>query len=97
MAKNITLAVADDVLEKVRLLAAQEKTTVNALVRGFLESKARESDVGERRRSAIVRLLDMSRNSSAAMQAGWTFDREDLYAERVSRHEHPSLRGGGSD
>jgi hypothetical protein len=38
--KNITLSVDDAVLEKVRQIAAIQKTTVNALVRDYLTSVA---------------------------------------------------------
>lgn len=95
MTKNITLAVEDEVLEKVKILAAQEKTTVNAMVRSFLSEQARKLDILERRRAAVQRLLELSRNSRGRMEAGWKLDRESLHAERLSRHEHSSLRGGG--
>ncbi len=36
MTKNITLAIDDDVVEEARILAAEQKTTVNAMVRDFL-------------------------------------------------------------
>jgi len=36
MAKNITLAIDEELLEKVRVLAAMKRTSVNELVRGFL-------------------------------------------------------------
>ena len=96
MSKNITLSVDEAVLEKVRLVAAEQKTTVNAMVRAFLERKARESEIGKRRRDAVNRLLALSRNSTASMAKDWTFNREELYAERLSGHEHSDLRGGGT-
>ena len=34
--KNITLAVDEDVLDRVRVIAAERKTTVNGLVREYL-------------------------------------------------------------
>lgn len=34
--RNITLAIEDDVLEEARVLAAENRTTVNAMVRDFL-------------------------------------------------------------
>ena len=36
MPKNITLAIDEELLEKVRVLAALKRTSVNELVRGFL-------------------------------------------------------------
>ena len=38
MTKNITLAVEDEIIDEVRILAAEKKTTVNAMVREFLTS-----------------------------------------------------------
>lgn len=96
MGKNITLSVDETVLEKVRLVAAEQKTTVNAMVRAFLERKATESEIGKRRKDAAKRLLELSRNSTASMTKGWKFNREELYAERLSGHEHSDLRGGGT-
>jgi hypothetical protein len=97
MTKNITLSVEDAVLEKVKIVAAQEKTTVNAMVRGFLAEQARKLEVPERRRVAVERLLELSRSSEGRIKAGWKFDRESLYAERLSRHEHSPLRSGGAE
>ena len=34
--KNITLAIDDEVLDKVRVVAARKRMTVNAMVRDFL-------------------------------------------------------------
>ncbi len=34
--KNITLAIDEEVLERARLVAAEQKTTINAMVREFL-------------------------------------------------------------
>lgn len=42
--KNITLSVDEAVLEKVRLIAAVQKTTVNALVRDYLTNIAMRED-----------------------------------------------------
>ena len=93
--KNITLAVDEAVLEKVRIVAAQERTTVNAMVRRFLEEKAKGSDVAARRRAAIERILELSRTAESNMQAGWKFNRDEIYAERLSRFERPAVRRGG--
>ena len=48
--KNITLTVDDQTLEKVRVLAAQRRTSVNALVRDYLGSLvAKETRTDEAR------------------------------------------------
>jgi hypothetical protein len=73
--KNITLAVDDDVLVKVRVIAAQRRTTVNAMVRDFLTSVARLEDRTERARRRIRELAE----KSTAEVGPITWKREDLY------------------
>ena len=36
MAKNITLAIDEDLLDRVRVIAALRRTSVNEMVRGYL-------------------------------------------------------------
>lgn len=91
--KNITLAIDDDVLDRVRVIAAEERTTVNALVRDFLVRKVAQSTSTERRAEARQRMRELSEESSGAIPADWKFDREGTYAGRISRHERADLRG----
>ena len=39
MAKNITLAIDEDLLDRARVLAAMRRTSVNEMVRQFLEAE----------------------------------------------------------
>ena len=74
--KNITLAIEDDILDKVRVVAAEKKTTVNAMVREFLTEVAnRDEKLAEARRQ-LLRLMD---TSEGRMAPDWTFDREDTH------------------
>ena len=41
LAKNITLAIDEDLLDKVRVLAAIKRTSVNEMVRQFLEREVK--------------------------------------------------------
>ena len=75
MTKNITLSVDDEVLERVRVIAAREKTSVNGLVRDFLRTLA---DTNDRRAHARRRLAELSRESKAEMGQK-TWKRDDLY------------------
>ncbi len=80
MTKNITLAIDEDVLQKVREIAAKEKTTVNAMVRQFLESRAMEDTDRERRRlEALAKLKELSEKSDVRLGKDWKFDRASLY------------------
>ena len=72
---NLTLSIEDDVLRAARKLAAERETTVNAMVRGFLQDLVAKQD-----RAARVRqeLLAMSENSQMEIgEITWT--RDDLY------------------
>ena len=52
--KNITLAIEDEVLDKVRVVAAEKRTTVNALVREYLtEIAGREEEIENARRKLL--------------------------------------------
>ncbi len=69
MAKNITLAVDDELLERFRLHAAQRKTSVNALLRRHMEEAV---GLEERRRSAIAQMLKLGRETKARIDmSGW--------------------------
>lgn len=76
--KNITLAIDENVLDKVRVIAAQEKTTVNAMVRQYLTDLAARDDKRERARRE---LLELARDSKGRMRPGVRFDRESTYDE----------------
>lgn len=73
--KNITLSVDEETLERVRLVAAKRKTTVNALVREYLGAVATAEDRTERARR---RLLELARDSKAEV-GPITWKRDDLY------------------
>ena len=73
--KNITLAVDEDVLAKVRRIAAEQDTTVNAMVREYLTRLSSDAD---RAATARQRLLELSETSVLEIgEVTWT--RDDLY------------------
>ena len=82
--RNITLAVDDEVLAGYRLLAAEQRTTVNAMVRKHMEEA---TGAAARRRAALERLARVSHESEAFDEAhpaidpaqGARFSREDTY------------------
>jgi len=79
--KNITLAIDEDVLERARLVAAeQKKTTVNAMVREFLADVAGRDERLEKAREGLRELM---RNSKGRMRADFKFDREETQSARV--------------
>lgn len=86
---NLTLSVDDDLLKQARIYAIQHDTSVNALVRAYLESLvAQAKDVEQAERVKAV--AEMNRLSdelarSAVIPDGYTWNREELYEERMSR------------
>jgi hypothetical protein len=96
--KNLTLTIDAALLEQVRRIALEEKTTVNAMVRDLLARKATASTTQARRSEARRSMAELARQTSAAPTPDFHFNRTDLYAERVSGHERDHLRShGGGD
>ena len=74
--KNITLSVDVETLDSAKLYAAERQTSVNALVREFLEQLGRNR---LRARDAMAELRAMSEQSEARLGPGYKFDRDSLY------------------
>ncbi len=74
--KNITLAIDDEILDRVRIVAAEKKTTVNALVREFLADLASRDERLAEARKQLLRLMDTSKGR---MAPDWKFDREETH------------------
>jgi hypothetical protein len=70
--RNVTIALAEKTLRDARRIAAERSTTLNALIREFLERlTARESQS----RSARARIVELSREAKAEVgQRRWTRD-----------------------
>lgn len=60
MTKNITLAIDEDLLDKVRVFAAMKRTSVNELVRDFLKRLIEQESTYDEARSGLLRLMDGS-------------------------------------
>jgi plasmid stability protein len=79
---NLTITVDGEVLRRARIRALEQGTSVNAIVREFLDSYAGAEEEQEAR-SRLAELARASPASSGEAGRGWT--REDLYAERLER------------
>lgn len=81
MNKNVTITVREDLLASFRIVAAEERTTVNALIREFMEEK---TGLAERRRQARAWMADKGRqnmaNDDPQGEGGWKWKREDCYS-----------------
>lgn len=73
--KNITLTIDEKVLDEARVYAAKHNTSVNALVRDFLNRLAEQEDRTARARR---RLRELAEKSTAEV-GPVTWKREDLY------------------
>ncbi len=74
--KNITLAIDDEILEKARVVAAEKRTTVNAMVREFLAEVAGRD---QRREEARAALRGLMRRSKGRMRDDFRFNREETH------------------
>lgn len=89
--KNITLAIDENLLNRTRIYAAQQGISVNQLVRDLLAQAIGEET--PRQHAARMKLVELARNSTWDPGPDWKWSREEIYADRVSRHERHRLRG----
>lgn len=73
--KNITLSVDETVLEVVRRRAAEQNSSVNALVREYLNNLAEQDS---RAKTARARLRELSESTHGRF-GDKTWQRDDLY------------------
>jgi hypothetical protein len=80
---NLTITVDEGTLKQARMRALEEDTSVNAVLREYLEEYA-----GRRRerREAARRILESARNSRASSEGQGLPKREELYEERLGRY-----------
>ena len=76
MTRNLTLAIDDALLDKVRVLAAMKRTSVNEMVRQFLTRLVEQEQSKDEAREALLKLID----ESEGRMGEWTFNREDAYS-----------------
>jgi hypothetical protein len=78
MAK-LTITVDERLLNKARIKALEQGTSVNALLRSFLEQYVRDADA---RKKAIDDILALSRSSRAA-RSGKRWTRDQLHERKT--------------
>lgn len=86
---NLTLSLEDDLLKQSRLYAVQHDTSVNALVRAYLEdlvSKSKAAEQAERDKfvAEMSQFLDEVA-AKAQVPEGYRWNREDAYEGRLPR------------
>ena len=75
---NLTLSVDDEVVEKARAVAQAQGTSLNAMIRKYLESLG-----GGRDGKALARELQEHWKRTHGHSGGWKFNRDEIYEERL--------------
>ncbi len=75
---NLTITVDDEALKKARLRALEQGTSVNALLREYLENFA---GVRDRQARAARRILELSEGARSG-RGGRSWSRDDLHERR---------------
>ncbi len=73
---DITLTIADDVLEKARAVAEKRGTTLNAILGDYLTQLATEEQRWARSRERLSELMD---HSTADIGPDFQWNRDELY------------------
>ena len=87
--KNITLKIDDETYRKARLRAAENGTSVSAMVRKILASQEKEQAEQEHaEQNRVKRLLELYAEADASAkteprQEPWIFNRNECYEERL--------------
>jgi plasmid stability protein len=79
---SLTLTIEEDLLRQARIRALEQGTSVNALVREWLQNYA-DTDRQRSAAQGFLAVAKRSRASSGAAGRNWT--RDDIYEERVGR------------
>lgn len=81
--KNITLSVNEEVLSKARKYAKSHNTSLNQVVRDYLQEIVNKSE----RESFIDELLEFTKQHAGCSEPGWKFNREELYLRGKWKNE----------
>ena len=82
---NLTITVDEGTLKQARMRALEEDTSVNAVLREYLEGYAGRR---QERLEAGRRILEAASNSRASSVGKGLPRREELYEERFGRYGH---------
>ncbi len=83
---NLTLAVDETTVERAREVARQQGTSLNALVREYIELLANQS-TGDELVQEFQQLWAETDRSPGGSSRGVKLDREAIYEERLGRYK----------
>ena len=86
MPVNLTLAVDERTVERAREVERQQGTSLNALIREYIEVLANQS-TGDELLNEFQELWAEIDRSPGGSSRGYKFDREQLYEERLGRYK----------
>ena len=78
MGQNLTISVDGDLLRRARALARKQGTSLNALLRGYLETL-----VGQQPGEAVADELLMLMHEHGGRSGGRKIQRDELYEDRL--------------
>ncbi len=78
MGQNLTISVDEDLLRRARALARKQGTSLNALLRGYLETL-----VGQQPGEAVADELLMLMHEHGGRSGGRKIQRDELYEDRL--------------
>lgn len=97
---NITLSAQDELIEKARQYAREHDTSLNQLIRDYLERLvgAVSLDEAADQFAVVARQMGGCSGDGAPAPGGWT-GRDDLYAPRIEKvlRRLPREPSGGAD
>ena len=76
MKKNLTLSIDENLLQKARVLAAMRKTSVNEMIRSFLDASVNAEKTQDEVTAKLLKLAD----SSKGRMGDYRPSREDTYS-----------------
>lgn len=83
--KNITVSVDDELYHKARVRAAQQRTTLSALVRSFLQRLTEDESSFERLRREQNQLIAKIRAEHPGFSAAERLSRDEVHERRALR------------
>lgn len=76
--KNVTISLDDDLYRRARILAAEEDTTVTAMLREFLEEKTRRKEEFQR----LLKLQEELLATETGLDPEQLLTRDEIYSEK---------------
>ena len=75
---NLTISVENEILKRARIRALEENTSVNAVLRRYLEAYAKQDEKRRERKQTVEQLLEIAKQAGAG-NGGKKWTREELY------------------